>query len=445
MRKLMMRDWLLSLAVTLGVASSTYAQDNSFVQRADAIFGMAEQPLIQQVGSETCGPPSCDVACDLGCDATGCDATGCGGKGYLLGPDEAWDLGDKLFAEDSGWDIGGWFAMGFSTDNDGVFNTYPGRYQLNQGYLYIEKVADGSNGVGFGGRVDLMYGTDASNTQAFGNPLGTFDFANGWDHGVYGWAMPQLYAEMAYKNLSVKAGHFYTLLGYQVVPSTGNFFYSIPYTFNFGEAFTHTGFLATYTANDRVTLYGGWTLGWDTGFEQLNGGSSFLGGASVAVTDDVTATYILTAGNLGWIGSGYTHSVVIDYVINDKWEYVFQSDLDTINNSINATNPITGNYGHYDAIGVNQYVFYTITDNLRAGARVEWWKANGTSLNEMAYGLNYRPMANLLLRPEVRYNWAPGGTTGGAPVPVVSSVGNSTNVADYVHNWIFAMDMIITF
>jgi hypothetical protein len=316
---------------------------------------------------------------------------------------------------------------------------------LNQGYIYVEKIADGSEGVGFGGRVDLMYGTDASNTQSFGNkPSGSFDFNNGWNHGVYAWAMPQLYAEVAYKKLSVKAGHFYTLLGYQVVPSTGNFFYSIPYTFNFGEAFTHTGFLATYAASDRVTLYGGWTLGWDTGFAQYRGGNSFLGGASVKVTDDVTATYICTAGNLGWIGTGYSDSVVIDWVINDKWEYVFQSDVDSMNNSPN------GFGGHYDAIGVNQYLFYTINDNLRAGARVEWWKANGYSLNEMAYGLNYRPMANLLLRPEIRYNWTPGPLPAGGigPLPVAASSsfpGNSTNISDYTHNWIFMMDMIITF
>ncbi len=44
------------------------------------------------------------------------------------------------------------------------------------------------------------------------------------------------------------------------------------------EPFTHTGVLGTYTGNDDVTLYGGWTLGWDTGFDQFDGGSNFLGG-----------------------------------------------------------------------------------------------------------------------------------------------------------------------
>src|SRR5690606_21833194 len=124
---------------------------------------------------------------------------------------------------------------------------------------------------------------------------GHWDYLNGWDHGYYGWAMPQLYAEVAYGDLSVIAGHFYTLLGYEVVPATGNFFYSHAFTMYNSEAFTHTGVLATYSASDNLTLYGGWTLGWDTGFNQFGGGSSFLGGASVGITDDATITYILTA------------------------------------------------------------------------------------------------------------------------------------------------------
>ena len=92
-------------------------------------------------------------------------------------------------------------------------------------------------------------------------------------------AIPQLYVEAGYGDLSVKAGHFYTIIGYEVVQATGNFFYSHAYTFNFSEPFTHTGVLATYNANDNVTVYGGYTLGWDSGFD--DNGDAFLGGISV--------------------------------------------------------------------------------------------------------------------------------------------------------------------
>ncbi|MFO1093519.1 MAG: outer membrane beta-barrel protein [Planctomycetaceae bacterium] len=342
--------------------------------------------------------------------------------------------GASLLGEDPCWDFGGWWQGGYHTRSDGIFNTYPNHVQLQQGYLYVQKVADGSEGFDWGGRMDMVYGTDAPNTQAFGNHFGRYDFNSAFNMGQYGWAFPQAYIEGAYHDFSVKVGHFYTLLGYQVVPATGNFFYSIPWTFNFAEAFTHTGALGTYKASDDVTLYGGWTLGWDTGFDQYHGGSSFLGGASVKLLDNVTATYICTAGNLGWIGSGYTHAIVVDYVINDKWEYVFQTDLDHTN-----VDPYNATFGRtpgdaWNTIGVNQYLFYNLTSRVRAGARAEWWKFNGDSIYDITAGTNIKVTPNFLLRPEWRYRWSP-------------ALQNNA-VANDTFNFekgIFAMDAIITY
>ncbi len=81
--------------------------------------------------------------------------------------------------------------------------------------------------------------------------------------------MPQAYGTVAYDKLSVKVGHFYTPAGYEVVPATGNFFYSHAFTWNFTEPFTHTGALASYAASDELTLMGGWVAGWDSGFRPL--------------------------------------------------------------------------------------------------------------------------------------------------------------------------------
>jgi len=330
----------------------------------------------------------------------------CGILGGELGT--PWKLSDAVLGECKKFDFGGWTEFGYSNKSDGVFETHPHHFDLQQLNMYVEKLADGSEGWGWGGRVDVMYGTDAQNTQSFGNHAHRFDYLQSdFNHGVYGWAIPQLYAEVAHENLSVKVGHFYTLLGYQVVPATGNFFYSIPFTFNFGEAFTHTGALATYKASDTVTVYGGYTLGWDTGFDQLHGGSNFLGGSSVKVTDSLTATFITTIGNLGWIGEGYSHSLVLDWVINDKWEYVFQSDTLRTNR-----NPYQAAGDKFDTVGVNQYLYYTFCPKLKAGGRVEWWKADGTSYQEITGGFNIMPTANLRIRPEVRYQWSPGGAGG---------------------------------
>ena len=55
---------------------------------------------------------------------------------------------------------------------------------------------------------------------------------------------------MAWGNWSIKGGRFWTPIGYEVVPATGNFFYSHSYTCFYGEPFTHTGFQVTRKIND---------------------------------------------------------------------------------------------------------------------------------------------------------------------------------------------------
>lgn len=357
---------------------------------------------IVQVSSEceTCAPETCCApVCDTGCCDSGCCDTGCCEEPCSL---------QGLFCDgDSDITFGGWTQIGYHSRSNSLFNKHDSQINLHQQYMYVEKVADGSCGFDYGFRADLMYGTDAQDTQAFGNPPGTWDFQNGWDHGIYGWAMPQLYGEVAYGDLSVKAGHFYTIIGYEVVTAPDNFFYSHAFTMYNSEPFTHTGVLATYNAGDGVTLYGGWTAGWDTGFERhhqgaqgvdSSKGSSFLGGVSVELTDSMTFTYATTAGDLGWRGEGYSHSLVLDYNITDDLEYVIQSDLVNTNN------------GGDHQVGVNQYLFYQINDTLRAGVRAEWWKTSaGNEVQAVTYGVNIKATDNLVLRPEMRHQWADNG------------------------------------
>src|SRR5690606_251787 len=100
------------------------------------------------------------------------------------------------------------------------------------------------------------------------------------------WALPQVYGEVAYHNLSVIMGHFLSPLGYETVQAPGNFFYSHSFAFNHARPFTHTGAMATWDRDD-LTLYGGWVAGNDTAFELVDGGSAFLGGFRYRVTENV--------------------------------------------------------------------------------------------------------------------------------------------------------------
>jgi len=371
--------------------------------------------------------PSCNSGCSTNCGGGGCKK-GCGIGLCNCELGDAFTLSGMLHGDcPPAVTIGGWLSAGYHSKGNDLFNSRPDNFALHQGWLFAEKAAEAGSPLGF--RVDVMYGIDAGDTQAFGNPSGSWDFENSFDHGAYGWAIPQAYGEVALgDSLSVKVGHFYTLVGYEVVTAPDNFFYSHAMTMYNSEPFTHTGVLATASLGD-VTLYGGWTLGWDTGFDQLDGGSSWLGGIGLTLSEDASLTYISTAGNFGWRGDeAYSHSVLLDVTLTDSLNYIAQSDLVRV-----------GSTGE-DNVGLNQYLLYSVSDCLGLGARVEWWKgdvltgyaphgavlpASGSlSYYAATFGANIRPHANLVIRPEARIDWSP--------------------AADYDESY-FGIDAVLTF
>ena len=411
---------LLGLAASLSLLASSIANAQQINPVPGGVYrhiGNSAQSTTQPVvaylgdhGGSDCTAAGCDSCCDTGC------AQPCGTCLPCLECNigDAWTLSNAL-CPGSCIEVGGWLQAGYNTASDDLFNSHPDRVNIHQSWLYIEKALDTNSCCwDWGFRGDILYGVDAQDTQAFGNRSGNWDFENGFDHGIYGWALPQAYLEVGRGDFSVKVGHFYTLIGYEVVPAPDNFFFSHAITMYNSEPFTHTGALATYNASDNLTLYGGWTLGWDTGFDQFGSGSSFLGGFSSQLHDYITFTYILTAGDFGARGGdAYSHSVVADFTLTEKLSYVFQSGLLRV-----------GDFGE-DNIGINQYLFYTINDCLALGARAEWWKGdnvtgygphggsaefNGSqSYYETTLGVNVKPHANIVIRPEVRFDWSPGG------------------------------------
>lgn len=399
----------------------------------------AEDSLAQWSYDQMVTPVGC---CDDGCCGDGCDC-GCGagvaGGGLLsgMGPGfvEGFSLAGALGID--AWDVGGWTQFGYTSEptllsslndfdgnaatsarnNGGSFNNIEDNLNLHQQYFYIGKAADGSRGFDLGFRADFVYGIDGPDTQSFGNPAGSFD--NGGDFtrgdGSYGWAIPQLYGEVAMGDLSVKIGHFYTLVGYEVVTAPDNFFFSHALTQYNSEPFTHTGVLGTYSGFENITLYGGWTLGWDTGFDNLNSGNSLISGFSAGISDAITLTYINTYGNFGARDGGaddsYSHSVVVDVALTDSLNYVFQTDMLGIDavgaRNFNPADPTTIVSAN-DQVGINQYLIYSYNDILSFGSRIEWWKSDGVSHYGYTSGVNIKLLDNLIMRPEFRQDWVPG-------------------------------------
>jgi hypothetical protein len=366
-------------------------------------------------------PASCSCSdapissCDIGAGGRGCDAgvgDGCDGG---LGGDEPW----RLFqCNPLGLTIGGWSNIGYHSNNTNYnFNNYDGRVQLQQQWLYAEKIADGSCGLGFGGRIDYLYGTDAPDTQAFGIANNHWD--NSWDNGgAYGHAIPQLYGEVAYGDLSVKAGHFFTIVGNEVVAATGNFFYSRQFTFYNAEPFTHTGALTTYQMDDDTTLWNGYVTGWDSGFE--DNGDAYIGGFARTLGDNASFVYTTTQGRLnegfgggnGFLGRpfaavserGYVHSGILSLDLTSKLKYIAQNDY------LYTTDAAGSNVRN--TFGSIHYLIYAVNDKVSLGSRSEWFNVSSAAagirnadLYNQTAGINYRVNSNLVVRPEVRWVW----------------------------------------
>ena len=75
--------------------------------------------------------------------------------------------------------------------------------------------------------------------------------------------------------------------------------------------------------------------------------------------------------------------------------------------------------------GINQYLIKQLSDCFGLGARFEWWNVDATSqgfyqnpvsnipigdydIFAMTLGMNMRPHANVIFRPEIRWDWVDG-------------------------------------
>jgi len=98
------------------------------------------------------------------------------------------------------------------------------------------------------------------------------------------------------------------------------------------------------------------------------------------------------------------NSVVLDIALSDDLQYIFQNDYLNTEDETGATFRNTWD--------INQYLIYNINDCLAVGGRYEWYQQEGVfspigqddEVTAFTMGLNYRPHANVVVRPEVRWD-----------------------------------------
>jgi len=349
------------------------------------------------------------------------------------------DIGCRLagFCSDSGLFARTWLSQGFTWNPDAprnnfnvpvTFNDRANEYQMNQLYVsFGREVYKQGYSWDIGAQVDILYGTDyffttatGLETRQDGSPKwNSGDGPRGTGASLYGLAMPQVYAEVFApigNGLSVKLGHFYTIMGYESVMAPENFFYSHAYTKQYGEPFTHTGLLADYDVSNELAFQAGFTRGWDT-WEDPAGTLAFLGGLNWSSVDGCTSlAFSLHIGDEDADGDNRTaYSMVLSREFGYRTTYIFQHDLGF------EQNAAVGPGGTKKALwyGINQYLLYEVSDELAAGLRMEWFRdednarvlgipiatqTSGGNYFALTAGLNWKPRRNITFRPEIRWD-----------------------------------------
>jgi len=346
-----------------------------------------------------------------------------------------------LFGKPDGGGVYGWLDGGFVGNVASPASKFNGPYNAvdraneamaNQVYLIGERLLPTDNSTAIGGRVDLLYGEDFFLAQSRGWEFTTSGNGN-WNSGeYYGLAIPQLYAEVGHQDLSLKLGHFYTIVGYEGVPAVGNFFYMKSYSYQFAGPFTEWGGLIHWQASDSIDVDGGIVNGWNN-ISSGYTGPTFLWRVRAKNDDNSLSTsFAIITGNeasdpaspsllaIPLVAANRTrYSWIVEARPSRKLQYVFHQWLGTENNGT-----VQGNTALWT--GIDQYLYYAASDRWKWGGRFEWFQdADGVRVGlnrpsnpntvplpgnyfSLTVGPNWVPSSNVLVRPAIRWDFYSG-------------------------------------
>jgi hypothetical protein len=375
-------------------------------------------------------------------------------------PPPAWHLPQPIFLQEQRIAMGGWVEQGITGNARSPIDRYNGagfhtndrsaEYQLNQAWLFFNRpIANDGQGWDWGGRVDVVYGSDwrCANTFGLENRInGAYQF--------YGIILPQFYLDLAYNDLTVRMGHWAPLAGYEVVPAVANFFYSHEYGMC-SQPLLVTGVEGIYKLTDQLSITAGMNRGWFM-FEDNNHTWDAMGGIEWISLDKRTdIKFNIDSGPQDTAGDDnrFVYTLVASHKLTERYTYALEHDW---GKEINGS-PYGGNAYWYS---LAQYLFYTINPHWSTGLRVEWFRDNNGGriaglgnapltrgwtggpgfvgdFTELTLGVNWRPNANWVLRPEIRWDWYNGSRDVHGNLPYADGTRSD--------QFTFATDLIATF
>lgn len=288
----------------------------------------------------------------------------------------------------------------------------------------------------YGFKLQLMYGSDARITHSVGLFDQSIHDRNQFDVVE---ANGSVRIPVIEGGVDLKVGIYPTPLGVETIDPKGNPFYSKSYIFNYGLPFKHTGGLAIAHLTPMIDLYGGVDTGVNT-FTDNNNSAGYIAGFGLTLMGGNLTVLALSHFGVenpsnvrapyGNDGYRYLNDVIVVYKATDK--LTFTTEL----------NYIRDDGYRAEAFGAAQYVSYALNDQFTLNARAEVYRdpnnffvsnprnnrdyinfqrgsystfitaSRPTTYSEFTAGVTYKPeglpkqVANLLIRPEIRYDRA---------------------------------------
>lgn len=340
----------------------------------------------------------------------------------------------RLFPQDGLFRFRGWVDSGILGNTSAPPSHFNGPYnavqrddgQFNQAYLIMDRALASDGSFSVGGRFDLLYGSDYVLAQSIGLERTQAGSPHWNSDPNIGLAMPQAYGEFGTNNLSAKVGHFYTIVGYEGVQASSNFFYSHAYSYQFAGPFTHWGALGSGKWSDNWQWQAGGVNGWNN-LDSSTNNVAFLGMLKyTSDSADWWSSFAVISGdeqnnpaNLPTVTNGVAnrtrYSFIVSRQIGSRIEYVFHQWA-----GVQQTGEPGGGAAKW--YGLDQYLYYRVNDRWRLGTRVEWFRdEDGTrvgltesnnpnqaplpgSYGSWTVGANWSPQTNVVVRPELRWD-----------------------------------------
>lgn len=331
-------------------------------------------------------------------------------RAYLM--DAAGAAGIRPWMERNRVSAYGWVEGSFTWNPESQDNTLRlfdedgNKPLLNQLYLAVERaLPEGIEG-GMGGKVAMLYGSDAR----FVHQNGLLDDQTSENQ----FDLLELFVSGRIpvgRGITVRLGKCDTPFGAEVIEAPPNPLFSHTYSFYYGIPFTHTGFFATWSVSEKVDLSYGALLGWDCWDDPNDSVSQYVG---VTVRGSEPADSLTLQAIAG--PEQPDNDSDIRTVFDATWRHGWTDDVSTTVDAICGFEEATGTDPSW--YGIAAYATKRLDERMSATFRAEWFRDDGGSrigfdadLFTLTLGVDWRPLdccRNLRLRPEIRWDHASG-------------------------------------